>query len=151
MTNANTGEGQPPFDLHISHAPEDKEAVAQPLAEALLARGLKVSLDESEFRIGDFFVQRINDRITNSRSAVIVVSRHYFDNIWTRYELNALLQLAYSSGRRLFPVWHDIDAGEVRNRSVFLASLVGRRTGEDTYAEIAEEIARAEETASQQS
>ena len=40
------------FDVFISHATEDKEAVARPLAISLVSHGLKVWYDEFELRIG---------------------------------------------------------------------------------------------------
>ena len=39
------------YDVFISHASEDKNSVVRPLAEALVARGLKVWYDEFELRI----------------------------------------------------------------------------------------------------
>ena len=40
-------------DVFISHATEDKEAVALPLAHALQEHGISVWYDEFELRIGD--------------------------------------------------------------------------------------------------
>ena len=41
------------YDVFISHASEDKEEVARPLAEALRKNGLSVWYDEFELKIGD--------------------------------------------------------------------------------------------------
>jgi hypothetical protein len=41
------------WDVFISHAREDKAAVAKPLAEALSRAGLRVWLDEQEISLGD--------------------------------------------------------------------------------------------------
>jgi hypothetical protein len=41
------------WDVFISHASEDKEAVAEPLADELRSRVLMVWLDRTELRIGD--------------------------------------------------------------------------------------------------
>ena len=41
------------YDVFISHASEDKDSVVRPLAQALVAKGLKVWYDEFELKIGD--------------------------------------------------------------------------------------------------
>ena len=41
------------WDVFISHAWEDKEAIARPLAKALEARGLRVWFDEFTLSVGD--------------------------------------------------------------------------------------------------
>lgn len=47
------GDQAPDLDLFISHASEDKAAVARPLFDALIQRGWSVWLDELELTIGD--------------------------------------------------------------------------------------------------
>jgi hypothetical protein len=46
------------WDVFLSHASEDKEAVAVPLRDALTARGVTVWLDKTEMRIGDSLQNR---------------------------------------------------------------------------------------------
>lgn len=46
------------YDVFISHASEDKDAVVRPLANALRNSGLRVWYDEFELRIGDSLVAR---------------------------------------------------------------------------------------------
>ena len=47
--------GQPMFrfDIFLSHASEDKETFARPLAEQLQAAGLRVWFDEFTLTVGD--------------------------------------------------------------------------------------------------
>ena len=40
-------------DVFISHASEDKDEIARPLADELIRRGLKVWFDEYELVLGD--------------------------------------------------------------------------------------------------
>ena len=44
---------QESWDVFISHASEDKKAIAAPLAQALLARGLRVWYDDLSLKLGD--------------------------------------------------------------------------------------------------
>jgi hypothetical protein len=61
-------------DLFISHASEDKEEVAKPLAAALQARGWKVWLDELELDIGDSLSGAIDAALVRSRFGIVVLS-----------------------------------------------------------------------------
>jgi sulfite reductase alpha subunit-like flavoprotein len=72
------------YDVFISHASEDKEDVARPLAEALRSNGLNVWYDEFELKIGDSLRRKIDKGIANSNFGVIVISRDFisFINKW---------------------------------------------------------------------
>ena len=83
-------ENVPKYDVFLSHASEDKEAVARPLAKLLEAQGLKVWYDETELRIGDNLVAKINEGINASRFGILVVSKAFFARQWTKYELDML-------------------------------------------------------------
>ena len=41
------------WDAFISHASEDKDEVARPLAKSLEGAGFKIWLDESQLNVGD--------------------------------------------------------------------------------------------------
>ena len=82
------------YDVFISHASEDKDAVARPLAEALRNNGLSVWYDEFELRIGDSLRRKIDKGIANSNFGVIVISRDFISKGWTNYELDGLITRA---------------------------------------------------------
>ena len=46
------------WDVFISHASEDKEAVVIPLADALKMAGIKAWLDQQELRLGDSLTRK---------------------------------------------------------------------------------------------
>jgi len=48
------------YDVFISHASEDKEAVARPLARHLQELGLRVWIDECELTLGDSLRRKID-------------------------------------------------------------------------------------------
>ena len=66
------------FDVFISHATEDKEEVARPLAVALDAEGLRVWYDEFELKIGDSLHRKIDNGIARSRFGVVIISPSFF-------------------------------------------------------------------------
>jgi len=143
MTSHKLGDKIQCCDLLISHASEDKESVARPLAAALTARGLKVCYDDDGLRIGDSIPNEVNERISASRFAVTVLSRAYIDNRWTEFELDTLVYLAMSTGRRIFPVWHDMVSDDLDRHALFFSTVVGMDTRNHCIEKIAEEIFRA--------
>jgi hypothetical protein len=134
------GEGQV-WDVFVSHASEDKAAVAQPLADHLRALGVTVWLDAFELKIGDSLRRKIDQGLANSRFGVVILSRSFFGKGWTQYELDGLVTRAVSGEQDLLPIWHDITKKEVMAKSPSLADKIARSTTQFTIEEIAREIA----------
>ncbi len=128
------------FDVFISHASEDKDAVVRPLAEALRAHGLVVWYDEFELKIGDSLRRRIDTGIARSRFGIVVLSPPFFSKGWSQYELDGLVTMAVSGAQVLLPLWHGISKDEVVRHSPSLADKVALRTSDYTITEIAAEI-----------
>lgn len=129
------------YDVFISHASEDKDDVARPLAEALRNNGLTVWYDEFELRIGDSLRRKIDKGIANSNFGVIVISRDFINKGWTNYELDGLITRTVNGEQTMLPVWHNITKREVINYSPSLADKLARSTTDFTVEEIADEIA----------
>jgi hypothetical protein len=128
------------FDVFISHASEDKDAVVRPLSEALRERGLEVWYDEFELRIGDSLRRKIDAGIARSRFGIVVLSQSFFAKGWPQYELDGLVTMAVSGAQVLLPLWHGISKDEVVRQSPSLADKVALRTSDYTIDEIAAEI-----------
>lgn len=130
------------YDIFLSHASEDKDDVARPLAILLQERGLRVWFDEFEFRIGDNIVEKLNKGINASRFGTVVLSKAFIDlaKHWTKHELNTFEYLWVTENRIMFPVWHNITVLEIRDFRASLANIFGRSTAEYTIEEIANEI-----------
>lgn len=129
------------YDVFISHASEDKEAVVRPLANALKQKGVRVWYDEFELKIGDSLRRKIDQGLSKSRFGIVVISRSFIKKGWTNYELDGLMTKAISGQQTLLPIWHDITKQEVIDYSPSLADKVARNTSQETVEEIAEEIA----------
>lgn len=128
------------WDVFISHASEDKDAVARPLSDALQARDVSVWLDELEMTIGDSLRRKIDRGIRSSRFAAVVVSPHFFAKGWTQYELDGIVTLTVAGHQNLLPVWHEVTKADVLTHSPSLADKVARSTATHTIEEIADEI-----------
>jgi hypothetical protein len=136
------------FDVFVSHAAEDKEAVVRPLAHALQDRGLSVWYDEFELRLGDSLRRKIDRGLANSRFGVVVISKPFLSKNWAQYELDGLVTREMAGGDQvILPIWHEISKDEIIRKSPTLADKLALRTSDATIAEIAEEIAAVVQTA----
>lgn len=128
------------WDVFISHASEDKEAIAEPLTLALGDRGLKVWLDTSELRIGDSLRRKIDDGLAHSTFGVVILSKSFFAKGWPQYELDGIVGMNVNGDQRMLPIWHEISRDEIAKQSPSLVDKIARNTAINTAAEIADEI-----------
>lgn len=131
------------YDVFISHASEDKEAIVRPLAHALRDEGLVVWYDEFELRVGSSLRRSIDTGLANSRFGVVVLSDSFFQKGWTNYELDGLVTRDIASGgaQIILPIWHRVTKDEVIGYSPSLADKVALRSSEQTVQDMAQEIA----------
>lgn len=129
------------WDVFISHAHEDKAAVARPLADALLAAGVTVWLDELEMKIGDSLRRKIDQGIRSSRFGAVILSPSFFAKGWTQYELDGLVGMSVAGKQVLLPIWHEITRADVMRESASLADKFALTTSDTTTLEIASQIA----------
>jgi hypothetical protein len=126
------------WDVFVSHASEDKDAVAGPLVEALVAAGLQVWYDRIELRIGDSLREKIDEGLAYSRFGIVILSPSFFAKHWPKQELNGLAQREVSGEKVILPVWYDINADEVRRHSPILADRVAARWSDGLDAVVAQ-------------
>jgi len=85
--------GADDYEIFISHASEDKAAVARPIFEACQRAGLKAFLDEAHIAWGENFTKKINTALGASRTVLVVVSAHSISKDWPLAEINTALAL----------------------------------------------------------
>lgn len=117
-----------PWDVFLSHAREDKETVARPLASLLSRAGLRVWLDDTELVIGDSLRRKIDQGLAHSRHGVVILSQSFFSKHWPQEELSALTALESRGRSRILPVWHGIDHETIANASPLLADKLAAKT-----------------------
>jgi hypothetical protein len=118
------------WDVFVSHASEDKEVFARPLAEGLRKNGLRVWFDEFTLTIGDSLRRSIDRGLAHSRFGVVVISADFLRKEWPQKELDGLVAREVHGVKVILPVWHGIGADQVRAYSPTLA---------DRYAASSEE------------
>ena len=126
------GESTYDYDVFISHASEDKDAVVRPLVQSLENSGLRVWVDEHELRVGDSLRRQIDDGLASSRFGIVVLSPDFLDKQWPETELDALVALDTSDATRkvVLPVWHNVDREEVSKKSALIAGKLAANTSE---------------------
>jgi putative nucleotidyltransferase with HDIG domain len=118
------------WDVFISHASEDKDGIARPLAEALRQKGLRVWYDEFSLKVGDRLRRKIDHGLADSRFGVVILSAHFFSKTWPREELDGLATREVDDTKVILPVWHEVGLAEVRRHSPRLADRIAVRTQE---------------------
>ena len=116
------------WDVFISHASEDKEDVALPLAERLRAEGLRVWLDRFELTVGDSLRQAIERGLAESRFGIAIISPSFLEKHWPRAELDGLAARESGGIKIILPVWHRVDAATIQAKSPMLAGRVATTT-----------------------
>ena len=128
------------YDFFISHAWEDKETVAKPLADALISKGARVWLDKYAMRVGDSLRQSIDEGLAHSRYGIVVLSEIYFKKFWTGKELNGLFSKQENGKKVILPVWHNVSKDVVKQYSPILADMIALKTADFTVEELADQF-----------
>lgn len=126
-------------DVFISHASEDKEKIARPLALSLQQRGFSVWFDSFELTLGDQLSASIDEGLASSRFGVVVLSEAFFAKPWPQRELAGLVARQMAGGEKtILPVWHGVDHARVTQ---FSPSL-GDQLAVDTSAGLSEVVSQ---------
>ena len=119
------------YDVFLSHASEDKEAIARPLYEALTAAGVSVWFDEAVLKLGDSLSAKIDEGLAKCTHGIIIISPSFLDKRWPQRELAGLVAREVAGGtKRILPIWHDIDHATLVECSPTLADRVAGRSSE---------------------
>lgn len=117
------------YDLFLSHASEDKDEIARPLAHALESHGFEVWYDEFSLNIGDSLSDKINEGLSDSRYGIIIVSPIFLKKYWTKEELKGLSFLKSIGHVKILPVWHNITIEDLKKeKQPILADYVAANT-----------------------
>lgn len=116
------------FDFFLSHATEDKESFARPLALKLRDRGARVWFDEFTLTIGDSLRRSIDKGLAKSRFGIVVISPSFFSKNWPKYELDGLTAKQMMGEKVILPIWHQIERDEIMKHSPPLADMLAFTT-----------------------
>lgn len=125
---ATNPEPQSGWDVFVSHAHEDKVAVADPLANALIQLGVRVWYDNFELSLGDSLRKSIDRGLAGSRFGIVILSHSFFSKHWPQSELDGLVSRETSGAKVVLPVWHGVTAADVQRYSPMLAGRLSVST-----------------------
>ncbi len=129
-------------DVFISHASEDEDAIARPLADVLLDRGYTVWFDQYELVLGDSLTERIDEGLAQSKVGVVILSHEFFAKPWPRRELAGLTARLLGGERNvLVPVWHGLTKEDILEYSPPLADLLAGNST-DGVNKLADDVER---------
>lgn len=112
------------WDVFISHASEDKEIVAKPLAEKLRSMKLDVWYDEFSLKWGKSLRKSIDEGLSNSLFGIVILSKVFFQKTWTQMELDGLITIMTSTGQdNILPLRFGISNEDVAKVSPTLAGI----------------------------
>lgn len=112
------------WDVFISHAREDRESVARPLADRLERAGLRPWIDLTAIDASDNLRAKVNEGIAKSRFGAVILSPTYFDKKWTLDELDALMALEQAGHEVVLPIVHGLSQRSLAQRYPLLANRV---------------------------
>lgn len=112
-----------PWDYFISHASEDKLAIAEPLAKYLAEARFRVWYDEFSLKLGDSLLASIDRGLGGSRFGITILSQKFFDKKWPKRELAGLVAIE-GDRKRILPVRHNITVESVAKYSPILADRI---------------------------
>jgi hypothetical protein len=119
------------WDVFISHASEDKDAIARPLAEALRKSGLHVWYDEYTLKIGDSLRRSIDQGLSESTYGIVILSKAFFAKNWPQKELDGLFAREIGGKEVILPIWHDLTKEDVEKYSPMLADKFAANSKDD--------------------
>jgi hypothetical protein len=111
--------------IFISHASEDKNDLARPLAEALRSRGVTVWFDEFTLKLGDNLRRSIDAGLKAADYGVVILSPAFFAKEWPQLELDGLWAREASDGRKvILPILHRLTIADVLLHTPMLAGKI---------------------------
>ena len=128
MHSNNPVEKTKQWDFFISHASEDKEEIARPLADRLNSRGLMVWYVDYSLKLGSNLRESIDYGLARSRFGILIVSSHFLEKHWPEEELNELATREVNGQKVILPVWHKVGFQQILEYSPVLADRVGITT-----------------------
>jgi RNA-directed DNA polymerase len=96
--------GADDYDIFISHASEDRAAIARPIFEACERLGLKAFLDDEHIAWGETFTKKINIALGAARTVLAVISSTSVTKDWPLTEVNTALALDVSGDKTVVPL-----------------------------------------------
>ena len=127
------------MSIFISHASEDKELIVRPLANEI-SKYVEVWYDEEKISVGDSLTEKINEGLSNTKFAIIVLSENFFNKEWAKRELNSLLSKMTNNSLKVIPLFYGVTPKWVSEVSPLLADILGLKVTVENIVEVSAKI-----------
>jgi hypothetical protein len=107
--------------VYLAHASEDKDSLARPLAERLMASGIEVWFDEWEIGAGDSLKRRMEQGLTDCTHFVVLLTAESIGKPWVETEIDTGFMKAVNGKSRFIGLRHGL---KVADLSIFLQTLL---------------------------
>lgn len=97
------------YDIFISHASEDKDAIVRLLATILERLSVRVWYDEFSLQLGDSLTASIDKGLQESKYGLVVLSKAFLSKRWPEYEYRSLMTREIDGERVILPLWQESD------------------------------------------
>ena len=124
------------FDIFISHASEDKDAIVRPLATILERLSVRVWYDEFSLQLGDSLTASIDKGLQESKYGLVVLSKAFLSKRWPEYEYRSLMTREIDGERVILPLWYDVTKEDVKTFSLYLADIMALPISKDNFGRI---------------
>ncbi|CAJ2670908.1 unnamed protein product [Trifolium pratense] len=109
--------GKYAYDVFVSFRGADTRCnVTDHLFAAFKRKGIVSFKDDKNLRKGESIAPELRRAIEGSRIFIVVFSKNYAFSTWCLQELDQILYYALISGRRVLPIFYDVDPSEVRHQ-----------------------------------
>jgi hypothetical protein len=109
------------YDAFVSHAVEDKIAVANELCLRLEQAGLTLWYSGKELKLGDSLERSIDVALDQSRYGIVILSPTYLGKSWPRKEYYMLKAKEAECGKVILPVLYGITMEELQKSDIHIA------------------------------
>lgn len=109
------------YDVFISHAVEDKIAIANDLCKRLEEAGLRIWYSGKELKVGDSIEASIRTNLSQSKYAVVIFSQHYLSKNWPMKEFYLLLSHEIAQRKVILPVLYEVTVDDLKQKDISMA------------------------------
>ncbi|CAJ2636657.1 unnamed protein product [Trifolium pratense] len=105
------------YDVFVSFRGQDtRNNFADHLFAAFRRKGILAFRDDTKIQKGESIAPELLRAIEGSEIFIVIFSKHYASSTWCLRELESILHCSQVSGRRVMPVFYDVDPSDVRHQ-----------------------------------
>jgi hypothetical protein len=105
------------YDVFVSFRGKDtRYNFTDHLLAALQRKGIFAFKDDTKLQKGESIAPELFNAIQTSQVFIVVFSKNYASSTWCLQELDKILECSQLYGKRVLPVFYDVDPSEVRHQ-----------------------------------